>query len=167
MSAEPAPAGDGPGAAAGTSAPVLFEERLWPSFWIWLVAAGISGAVILVFAPIDPVIGYVAAGVVAILLTVLLITSTPRIAVTAGALQVGRAQIERRYIGAVEAFRGEDATRQRGPELNGTAYLCIRGWIDPVVRIEITDQADRTPYWLASTRRPAQLVAALAAPARS
>ncbi|MCG2624175.1 DUF3093 domain-containing protein [Arthrobacter sp. I2-34] len=165
MSAEPSPAADGPGAAAGTADPVLFEERLWPSFWIWLVAAGISGAVILIFAPIDVVIGYVAAGIVAVILAVLLVTSTPRITVTAGLLQVGRAQIERRYIGSVEDFRGEDATRQRGPELNGTAYLCIRGWIDPVVKIEITDEADRTPYWLASTRRPAQLVAALTAPA--
>ncbi len=39
--------------------------------------------------------------------------------------------------------------------------MCIRGWIDPVVRIEITDPADRTPYWLASTRHPDELVAAL------
>ena len=39
--------------------------------------------------------------------------------------------------------------------------MCIRGWIDPVVRIEIADPSDRTPYWLASTRRPDKLVAAL------
>ncbi|MFD1213190.1 DUF3093 domain-containing protein [Arthrobacter sp. GCM10027362] len=165
MSAQPAPAADG--AATGPADPVLFEERLWPSAWIWTVAAGVSAAAILVFAPIDLLIGYVAAGVLAVILAVLLIASTPRLIVTARELQVGRARIERRYIGAVEAFRGEDATRQRGPELNGTAYLCIRGWIDPVVRIEITDEADLTPYWLTSTRRPAQLVAALAAPARS
>jgi Protein of unknown function (DUF3093) len=29
------------------------------------------------------------------------------------------------------------------------------------VKIEITDPADRTPYWLASTRHPDQLAAAL------
>jgi membrane protein implicated in regulation of membrane protease activity len=167
MSAHPTPAADGAGAAAGSADPVLFEERLWPSVWIWIIAAGIAAAVILVLAPINLMIGYVAAVVVAVILAVLLIASTPRLLVTAGALQVGRARIERRYIGAVEAFRGEDATRQRGPALNGTAYLCIRGWIDPVVRIEITDEADLTPYWLTSTRRPAQLVAALTAPVRS
>jgi hypothetical protein len=166
MSAQPTPSADGAGAAAGPADPVLFEERLWPSVWVWLVAAGVSAAVILVFAPINPLVGYIAAGIVAVILTILLITSTPRLVVTSGALQVGRARIERRYIGAAEAFRGEDATRQRGPALNATAYLCIRGWIDPVVKIEITDEADRTPYWLTSTRRPAQLVAALAAPAR-
>jgi hypothetical protein len=30
-----------------------------------------------------------------------------------------------------------------------------------VVRIEITDPSDSTPYWLTSTRRPDELVAAL------
>ncbi|NKX54884.1 DUF3093 domain-containing protein [Arthrobacter mobilis] len=165
MSAQPVPAADG--AAAGAADPVLFEERLWPSAWVWIVAAGMAAAVIVVLAPINLVVGYVAAGVVAVILTVLLVASTPRLVVTANTLQVGRARIERRHLGAVEAFRGEDATHQRGPALNGTAYLCIRGWIDPVVKIEITDEADLTPYWLTSTRRPAQLVAALTAPARS
>jgi hypothetical protein len=47
------------------------------------------------------------------------------------------------------------------------AFLCIRGWIDPVVRIEITDPADRTPYWLTSTRRPEELLAALSKQAAS
>jgi hypothetical protein len=39
--------------------------------------------------------------------------------------------------------------------------MCFRGWITPVVRIEITDPADRTPYWLTSTRHPEDLVRAL------
>jgi hypothetical protein len=46
--------------------------------------------------------------------------------------------------------------------LDGRAYLCLRGWISPVVRVELDDPDDPTPYWLVSTRRPAQLVAALA-----
>ena len=32
-----------------------------------------------------------------------------------------------------------------------------------MVRIEITDPSDRTPYWLTSTRHPEQLLAALQA----
>ena len=99
--------------------------------------------------------------VAAVVLTVLLLLSTPVIRVTADTVQVGRAQIERKWIGQVEAYRGEDATQQRGPALNATAYMCIRGWISPVVKMEITDPADRTPYWLTSTRHPEKLAAAL------
>ena len=29
-----------------------------------------------------------------------------------------------------------------------------RGWVGPVVRIEVTDPAGRTPYWVVSVRDP-------------
>lgn len=140
---------------------VLYEERLWPSPWIWLIAAGFSSATIVMFAPISMMVGYGAAVVVAVIVGTLLILSTPRITVTPTTLTIGRATIEREYLGAVDWFTGDDATHQRGPGLNGLAYLCIRGWISPVVRIEVTDPEDRTPYWLASSRNPERLVAAL------
>lgn len=140
---------------------VLYEERLWPSPWIWLIAAGFSAASIVMFAPISIGVGYGAAAVVAAIVFTMLILSTPRIAVTATTLTIGRATIERQYLGDVEWFTGDDATHQRGPGLHGLAYLCIRGWISPVVRIEVTDPEDRTPYWLASSRTPERLAAAL------
>ena len=140
---------------------VLYSERLLPSFWIWVMALGISASSILVFVPISMETGIIAAVVVAVILTVLLLLSTPTIRVTADTLQVGKAEIERTYVGTVQGYRGDDATFQRGRGLNATSYMCIRGWISPVVKIEITDPADRTPYWLTSTRHPEELVAAL------
>jgi hypothetical protein len=140
---------------------VVYREKLWPNVWIWIIAAGVAGAGILVFAPISTAAGFTAAGVLFVIMAVLLILSTPAIVVTGDSLTVGRASIERRFVGAVEGFRSEDATAERGTRLNGLAYLCIRGWIDPVVKIEITDPSDRTPYWLTSTRHPDELTAAL------
>lgn len=140
---------------------VLYTERLFPSFWIWVMVFGASCASILVFLPISVETGIIAAIVFAAILVTLLLLSTPTIRVTADTLQVGKAEIERRYVGAVEGFRGDDATYQRGRGLNATAFMCFRGWISPVVKIEITDPADRTPYWLTSTRHPEELVRAL------
>ncbi|MFB9070729.1 DUF3093 domain-containing protein [Citricoccus parietis] len=140
---------------------VLYEEKLRPSVWIWLMALMISGLSILVFVPIGLEIGLGAAVVVFAIIAILLTLSTPRIQVTERSLQVGRAGIERRHVGAVTGYRGDDATHQRGPALHGLAFLCIRGWIDPVVRIQIEDERDRTPYWLTSTRNPEQLVEVL------
>ncbi|MBG6190704.1 hypothetical protein IWX64_001655 [Arthrobacter sp. CAN_A212] len=149
--------------APGPSAsPVIYEERLWPAPWIWLVVAGAAGASVVTFAPINLTTGFIAATVVAVVLVTLLVLSTPRIVVTSSHLTVGRATLERQFLGEATAYMGEDATAQRGPQLNATAYLCIRGWISPVVRVAITDPADPTPYWMTSTRRPDQLVAALA-----
>ncbi|MEC5179941.1 DUF3093 domain-containing protein [Arthrobacter sp. CG_A4] len=140
---------------------VLYNEKLWPNFWIWLVSAGFSGAGILVFAPISMEAAFTAAAVLFVIIAVLLILSTPAITVTASTLRVGRATIERRFVGTADAFRGKEATAERGTRLNGLAFMCIRGWIDPVVRIEITDPSDRTPYWLTSSRHPDRLVSAL------
>ncbi|WP_457966788.1 DUF3093 domain-containing protein [Arthrobacter sp. D1-29] len=145
--------------SAGTA--VIFKERLWPTIWVWVIAAGIAGAGILVFAPISMGAGYTAAAVLFGIMAVLLVLWTPAIIVTGTSLTVGRATIERRFVGEVQPYRGKEATAERGTRLNGLAYLCIRGWIDPVVRIEITDASDRTPYWLTSTRRPEELTAAL------
>ena len=156
-SSSPAPVPPTP----STRAAVVYREKLWPNVWIWIIAAGVAGAGILVFAPISAAAGFTAAGVLFVIMAVLLILSTPAIVVTGDFLTVGRASIERRFLGAVEGFRSEDATAERGTRLNGLAYLCIRGWIDPVVKIEITDPSDRTPYWLTSTRHPDELTAAL------
>ncbi|MCU1553580.1 MAG: hypothetical protein JWM13_1066 [Arthrobacter sp.] len=140
---------------------VLYSEKLWPNVWVWLVAAGLSGAGILVFAPISAAAGITAAVVLFAIIAVLLVVSTPGIVVTGSTLRVGRATIERRFLGSAAAFHGKEATAERGPRLNGLAFMCFRGWVDPVVRIEIADPSDRTPYWLTSTRRPEQLLAAL------
>jgi membrane protein implicated in regulation of membrane protease activity len=163
---QPATPAGGSGPAGGPSSVTHYDERLWPNFWVWLIAAGTAAAVVVMLAPISMTAGIIGAIVAAILLAVLLIASTPRILVTDTMLHVGRAQIERRYVGQVEAYTGEAATEQRGPKLNGTAYMCMRGWIDPVVTIQITDETDLTPYWIASTRRPQQLAAALNHPAQ-
>jgi membrane protein implicated in regulation of membrane protease activity len=152
-------------APAPKSAPndstVVYTEKLWPNFWIWLVSAGLSSAGILMLAPISIWAGITAAIVLFVIISVLLVVSTPSITVTQTTLKVGRATIERGYLGKTTAFRGKEATAERGTRLNGLAFLCIRGWVDPVVRIQIEDPSDRTPYWLTSTRRPEQLIAAL------
>lgn len=147
-------ASDGPGA-------LLYEERLTPSAGVWVVAVLLASLMVLVFAPIDPVVGLVAAVLAFALEAVLLVTTTPRIEVRERTLQVGRATIERRHLGRVTGHRGEDARAERGPRLHGLAYVTVRGWIPSVVRIQLTDERDRTPYWLTSTRRPEELVAAL------
>ena len=48
-----------------------------------------------------------------------------------------------------------------GPELDPMAYMMIRGWIRRIVRIEITDPDDPTPYWVFSVRDAPGLLAAL------
>jgi len=138
-----------------------YTEKLWPNLWVWVIVVGLSAAGILIFIPISQLAGFLAFAVLLVVQVAVLILWTPTIKVTDTTVQVGRAQIEREFVGKAYGYHGDDATAQRGTKLNGLAYLCIRGWIKPVVKIVITDPNDTTPYWLTSTRNPEHLVAAI------
>jgi hypothetical protein len=68
-------------------------------------------------------------------------------------------------LGRVEVLDAERMRQARGPDLDARAYLCLRGWIATGVLVELRDTEDPTPYWLVSSRRPAELAAAISAAA--
>lgn len=144
--------------------PVLWKERLYPTFGVWVMVVGLSFVPAVIFAPIDMIVGVGASVITLVVLVGVMMISTPTILVTRSVLQVGRAQIDRMFIGKAEAFIKEEATAERGTRLHGLTYLCIRGWIDAVVKIEITDKEDPAPYWLVSTRHPDELAGLLCTP---
>lgn len=139
-----------------------FREKVHAAPWVYISTALVIPASLIVFLPINPWVGVGAAVVLYGLIIVTLIVAAPVIEVTATEFRAGRARIERSHLGEAVAFRGNDATLERGQRLDARAWLVIRGWVDPVVKIAITDPDDHTPYWLVSTRRPDELVAALA-----
>lgn len=149
------------GRRSWSNGPVRYRERLWPAWWIYVATALVIPASLLVFLPISPIAGVVSAIVLYAGIVVVLLVTTPVIEVDGRMLRVGRARIERGFLGAVSAHTGEDAFAERGPRLDARAWLALRGWVPGVVRIEIVDPADPTPYWLVSTRRPRELAAAL------
>lgn len=84
-----------------------------------------------------------------------------RIRVANGELAVGPASVPLRHLGRAEVVAKADKQQALGPELDPTAYLLHRAWVGPVVRVEVLDPADPTPYWIFSVRDPAALMAAL------
>jgi Protein of unknown function (DUF3093) len=101
-------------------------------------------------------------GVAALLLAACFVGYGARVGVTSGELHAGRAHILLEHVGAVEALDAEGTRRLAGVDADARAYLVLRPYLKRAVRIEILDAADPTPYWLVSTRRPAELAAALA-----
>jgi hypothetical protein len=140
---------------------VSYHERLWPAPWVFLATALVIPASLLVFLPISLPAGIAVAAVLYGAIVVVLLATTPTVEVTSGMLRAGRARIERRYIGSARAFDGAEATAERGVRLDARAWLLVRGWIPGLVRVDLTDPADPTPYWLIATRRPDALAKAL------
>jgi len=138
-----------------------YRERLWPAPWLYLATALVMPASLLVFVPINVGVGAIVAVVLYVGCCVGLVLASPVIEVTADELVAGRAHLPLAAIGEATAHTGEEAVLERGQRLDARAWLLIRGWIAPVVRVEVRDADDPTPYWLVSTRQPDALVAAL------
>ena len=138
-----------------------YREKLWPTPWIYIATLLLVPASILVLAPVSLPAG-IATGITLYLAAVGSLTLTaPVIEVRDGMLRAGRAAISLDQTGeAVPAFDA-DARIERGTGLDARAFLVIRGWVQPVVRVPITDPADPAPYWLLSSRRPRELAAAI------
>jgi hypothetical protein len=139
----------------------VYHERLWPAPWLYIATALVMPASLLVFLPINLIVGVVVAIVLYAGCIGLLLSSSAAITVENGVLTAGRARVPVSTTGEVSVHRGDDARAERGVRLDARAWLLIRGWVDPVIRVSIVDDHDPTPYWLISTRHPENLAAAL------
>lgn len=148
---------------AATSGTPRFDERLSVPLWWYLPALGVAvllGAEVHMGYPgIRSWIGY--AITVPVFLAAMVWLGRTRVRVVGEELQAGDAALPLRYVGQVDVVAREGKQEALGPELDPTAHLLHRPWIGSVVRIEVTDPEDRTPYWIVSVRDPAALVAAL------
>jgi Protein of unknown function (DUF3093) len=139
----------------------LYRERLWASVWFFLATALVIPASLVVFLPINAAVGIALAVLLYAGCVAWLVAASSVLTVTEQEFGAGRARLPLRFVGAVTAYREPDATLQRGPALDARAWLLIRGWVSPVVRVQLTDEKDPAPYWLVSTRHPERLAQVL------
>ncbi|MFD1713674.1 DUF3093 domain-containing protein [Amnibacterium flavum] len=142
---------------------MTFSERLVPSPWVFVACALLIPAGLLVFLPVSIGVAIGAAVVFFGGACAALLLLAPVVEVRDGMLRAGRARIPLDLIAGATAHRKEEATAERGVRLDARAYLCIRGWVDPIVKVELADPDDPAPYWIVSSRRPDELVAAITA----
>ncbi|WP_156250688.1 DUF3093 domain-containing protein [Pseudactinotalea terrae] len=142
---------------------ITYEERLHPSAAMWLlvpVGTFMAGAATFPLGlPIAVPVGLA----VGVGLLVALLASRPRVAVGPDGLHAGKAFLEAEHLGEIEALDTERTRLALGPELRADAWLLHRSWIRTAVRVQVQDRADTTPYWVVSTRRPAELATVLVA----
>ncbi|MGN7191339.1 MULTISPECIES: DUF3093 domain-containing protein [unclassified Curtobacterium] len=141
----------------------VYRERLWAPPALYLATALVIPASLLVFLPISVLAGVLVAIGMYAGVVVLLGVLAPVVEVTDTEFRAGRAHLPRGLVGAVTAYQGAEATTQRGPKLDARAWTLFRGYVRGVVKVEVADPADPTPYWLVSVRHPERVVEALRA----
>lgn len=147
---------------------VVYSERLWPAWWLWLSAALVALTSGVVVVPVgDPLLAVLSASATGAALVALLVWWSAPVRVVEPEpgsglwLQAGSSRVPVEALGGAEGLTGEVWRHALGPGLDARAHLVIRGWVGTGVRVPVTDARDPVPYWLVSSRHPERLVAAL------
>lgn len=139
------------------------SERLHVTWYLWLLpllGAGLLAAEIhLGYPGVRAWLPYV----VLLPLTVVLIwrAGRARVRIADGELHVGDAHLPLEHVGTVEVFGAKEKRAVLGRGLDPTAFVLHRSWVRSLVRVEVTDPEDPTPYWVFSTRHPDQVATLL------
>jgi hypothetical protein len=137
--------------------PTVKETLKWP-LWIWLLILSLDLSIALaVWAALGNSAAWTALLISLVLTGSLYQFTKLTIDVVDEKLKVGRAQIEKQYLGEVKALNDEEMRYLRGPGINPLAFLALRFWVKGGIKITLKDPKDPTPYWLVSTKNPEKL----------
>lgn len=144
---------------------VIYRERLWVPWWYWAMAVP---AVVIVSAQIgfnrDP-IWLIAASVLttAIALWVLFALSKTVLEVEVDSsgerwLHAGTAILPASAVAKSLEVPASANRAALGRQLDPSAFLVTHAWVKTMALMVLDDPDDPTPYWLVSSRRPAELL---------
>ena len=142
---------------------VAYSERLHVPLRWWVQATMLLATLWLAFVVAMPAWAAWSATAVVLVVTFGMMAwlGSIRIAVRDGTLYAGPAHISLDLLGRAEALDAEETRRVHGVDADARAFLLTRPYLKKSVKVVVEDPADRTPYWLLSTRHPRELAAAL------
>jgi hypothetical protein len=143
--------------------PIIYRERVRPDLGTFIAVATLLPAVTLVSEPFDYRIGIAVGLILVISIWAALFFLAPVIKVGSSHLTVARAKIPRNLLGKIEEIAKDEIFSERGPKLDPAAYKVFQGTVKTAIKISLNDPNDPTPYWIISTRKPAQLAEVLRA----
>jgi len=134
-----------------------YSERLLPSWWLTFVLALFLPAGFIIFLPLDPLVGVSAGAVMWIGAWGALAIFSPTVSATPEGFRAGAAHVDWSHVSHIDVVGKDESRRAKGVDLDARAWLVIRPWIKPAVRVHIRDDDDPTPYWLVSSTKPDEL----------
>ena len=133
---------------------VLYKERTLPSLGFYSATTFVPVALFLITLPFSEQVGLIVALISIVSIFALSWALAPIITLTAETLSVGKVRIETKYLGVAQQVEGNDAFVERGQRLDTRAFTRFQIGVKQLIKIEIVDEEDPTPYWLIATRNP-------------
>ncbi|NBQ92527.1 MAG: DUF3093 domain-containing protein [Micrococcales bacterium] len=139
---------------AKSFSPNRYRELALPGPSYFFIGTLIAASAALVAFPLGDLVVILTGIFTLVTWTLLGLLTAKTITIDEQNLKVGKAVIPRSQLGLAEVIGKESLMQQRGPKLNSLAYVQFQSGVQTMVKVEITDQNDPTPYWLFSSRQP-------------
>ncbi|MEY4500056.1 MAG: hypothetical protein RL101_300 [Actinomycetota bacterium] len=139
----------------------LYREWQYPRVASFLPVILFVPAVWLVGAPLHTDIGLYVGLVFALIAIALKLKTSKHIEVNKDSLILGDAELPRKILGKVTIVDKDDHFFERGAGLDARAFVFLKYGLPEMVKIEIADADDPTPYLLISTRSAEKLLSVL------
>lgn len=137
-----------------------YKERTLPSLSFFAATLFIPLALFIIALPFSEVAGLIAAALSLTITFSVIWYFSPVTTLSSELFQVGKVRIERKFLGEAKPVEGVDVFNERGPLLDARAFTQFQFGVKQLVRVQIVDDLDPTPYWLVATRN-AEVLAAL------
>lgn len=139
-----------------------FREIIRPPLWLIAFIYFLELSLVLaIWAAFGDTPSQILLGVSTLALPFIYRAMSHSINVNENELIIGRAHIERTYLGDAELIDSTSMRYLRTQGADPAAYLAISFWLNRGIKIAIRDERDPTPYWLISSKRGKDLIAAL------
>lgn len=139
-----------------------FKEVIRPPWWlVAFIYFMLLSLVVAIWAAFDNNAAINAFAISLALQAAIVHWMTSSIEVEGGELRIKRAHIPVKYLGQIEEITKEKFGFERTRGADPAAFFAITFWISRGIKVTVNDHRDPTPYWLISTKRAAELAAAL------
>jgi hypothetical protein len=132
----------------------IYRERVVPGPGAFIPLVLVPPTGYLTLTPINDTLGIVVGVLGAVLTAALMIWLAPVIELSQDTLKIGKANVPRSALGKAVSIPAAEAFAERGPKLNAMAFVKFQPTVKTLIKVEVIDPTDPTPYLLFSTRRP-------------
>jgi hypothetical protein len=140
---------------------MVFREWQYPRIASFLPVLLFVPAVWLVGAPLNSDAGFYVGILFALIAIALKLKTSKHIEINQENLILGNAVLPKQILGKATAIPKEDQFNERGAGLDARAFVFLKYGLPEMVKIEVIDPKDPTPYLLISTRSAEKLISAL------
>lgn len=140
--------------------PASYVERVLPGLWFYAATLVVPFTLFLIGLPFGGLVALASSLFSIAFIWLFTWLFALKIEMSGESLRVGKAKIERSFLGKAQVITGSDVFTSRGRELDPASYAKFVPAVKGLVSVTVVDSRDPTPLWIFSTRN-AEIIAAI------